>query len=65
MQEKGFIYTYNLKTCLPQEYEAVTFAFLQAGWNVVGIEPEDGYPATIIFEWNRVGAPNYPDVNWT
>lgn len=65
MSCKGQRYAYPLKSKYPQEYEAVVFAYTQAGWKEVGAKPEDGIPTHIIFEWQQDGPPYSPDVNWT
>lgn len=64
MSCKGFRYEYKLSSVYPQEFEAVTFAYLQAGWKTAGILPEVGIPSHIIFEWQKDGPPIYPFVNW-
>lgn len=64
MSCKGFKYEYKLNTRYPQEYEAVNFAYLQAGWREVGALPAEGIPTHIIFEWTKDGPPFYPFVNW-
>lgn len=64
MSLKGHRYAYKLKTILPQEYEAVNFAYYQAGWKEVDSIPDDGIPTHIIFEWTRDGPPVYPVVNF-
>lgn len=65
MSNKGFQYSYKLSSHYPQEYEAVNFAYLQAGWKEVGVlPPETGFPTHIIFEWQGDGPPFFPPVNW-
>lgn len=64
MSSKGFRYEYELQSKYPQEYEAVNFAYLQAGWKEIGALPEEGLPTHIIFEWQNDGTPYYPSVNW-
>lgn len=61
---KGFRYEYQLTSQYPQEYEAVNFAYLQAGWREVGAKPDTGIPTHIIYEWDYDRPPIYPFVNW-
>ena len=62
---KGFRYEYKLSSKLPQEYEAVNFAYLNAGWVQVGMLPVEGNDIThIIYEWQKDCPPYYPPVNW-
>lgn len=64
MSCKGFRYNYKLKSKYPQEYEAVNFAYTNAGWDEVGALPDDGIPTHIVYEWQKDGPPIYPFVNW-
>ena len=64
MSRKGFRYEYRLSSKYPQEFEAVTFAYLQAGWKSVGALPAEGLPTHLVFEWQGDGPPIYPFVNW-
>ncbi len=64
MSKKGFRYEYRLSSVFPQEYEAVNFAYLQAGWKEVGAIPDEGIPTHIVFEWQKDGPPIFPFVNW-
>lgn len=64
MSCKGFHYEYKLSSIYPQEYEAVNFAYTQAGWKEIGVLPDEGIPSHIIFEWQHDGPPIYPFVNW-
>lgn len=63
MSCKGFRYEYKLKTYYPHEYEAVNFAYLQAGWKEIDVH-ETGIPTRVIFEWPYDRPPIYPAVNW-
>ena len=64
MSRKGFRHKYELSSLQPQEYEAVVFAYLQAGWVEIEVLPEAGSPKYIVFEWQKDGPPCYPSVNW-
>ena len=64
MSRKGFRYEYKLTSHDILEYEAVNFAYTQAGWKDLGAPPGEGFPESIIFEWEKDGTPLYPAVNW-
>lgn len=65
MLRKHFRYEYKLSTRYPQEYEAVNFSYLQAGWKEIDFRSDDaGFPTHIIFEWPLDRPPIYPSVNW-
>lgn len=64
MSCKGFRYVYKLSSIYPQEYEAVNFAYLQAGWKEIPTLPESGLPTQIVFEWQQDCPPVFPTVNW-
>lgn len=64
MSRKGFQYEYRLSSEYPQEFEAVSFAYLQAGWKVISAIPETGLPTQIVFEWTKDSPPHFPPVNW-
>ena len=64
MSCKGFRYDQPLTSKYPQEYEAVVFAYTQAGWKEVRAKPDTGIPTHITFEWLYDGPPHYPSVNW-
>ena len=64
MSCKGFKYEYRLGSKYPQEYEAVSLAYLQAGWKAVGVLPDEGLPTHVVFEWQQDGPPTYPSVPW-
>ena len=63
MADNEFTYRYQLKTFYPQECESVIFAFTQAGWEVIGIEPDSGEPKYIVLKWAKDSPPYYPYVN--
>lgn len=64
MSNKGYRFEYRLTSGYPHEYEAVSFAYLQAGWKEVSARPEAGLPTHIVFEWQQDGPPIFPVVNW-
>ena len=64
MSCKGFRYEYKLTSHDILEYEAVNFAYTQAGWKDLGAPHGEGFPESIIFEWEKDGPPLYPAVNW-
>lgn len=65
MSSKGFRYNYELESHYPQEYEAVNFAYTNAGWEEIGALPDKGIPTHIVYEWKKDGPPVYPFVNWS
>lgn len=64
MSEPKHRYAYRLTSGHLPEYEAVVFAYTQAGWVEVAALPESGLPTHIIFEWQKDCPPIYPSVNW-
>ncbi len=64
MSRKGFRYIYQMKSIYPQELEAVIFAYTQNGWKHIDDIIDDGPPYKIVFEWERVSPPIFPEVNW-
>ena len=65
MSCKGRRFHHELKTPYPQEYEAVNFAYTQAGWIEVGVIPhENGLPHYIVYEWPKDRPPVYPHPSW-
>lgn len=64
MSCKGFKYEYRLDSKYPQEYEIVCSAYLQVGWEAVGVLPDEGLPTHVVFEWQQDGPPTYPSVPW-
>lgn len=64
MSRKGFRYEYKLTSHNVLEYEAVNFAYTQAGWKELDLPLGEGFPESIVFEWTKDGPPLYPEVNW-
>lgn len=64
MSCKGYQCSYKLNSIYPQEYEAVVFAYSQAGWKEIGALPAEGLPTHITFEWQFDSPPVYPAVAW-
>lgn len=62
---KDLIYKYPLKTGHLDEAEAVHFAYTNAGWIFVEMQPEIGLPTHMVFKWPKDCAAYYPDVNET
>lgn len=64
MGYRGFSYEYILASHDIREYEAVNFAYTQAGWKDLGATPGEGVPQAIVFEWTKEGPPFYPQISW-